>query len=139
MALIEFQNNTSPYLNADNLNNNFNYLDENNKNLKGKILWVNPNPTNNISTETTITLSSNDYDVLEIYYKLFASTTDMDIKKVVKGFSTRLTVIGVGYYSMRRFIYNNDITYTIGIDSENASDRSIPLYIVGYKNDLFNN
>lgn len=28
MALIEFQNNTAPYLNADNLNNNFNYLDE---------------------------------------------------------------------------------------------------------------
>lgn len=28
MALIEFQNNTAPYLNAENLNNNFNYLDE---------------------------------------------------------------------------------------------------------------
>ena len=28
MALIEFQNNTAPYLTADNLNNNFNYLDE---------------------------------------------------------------------------------------------------------------
>lgn len=27
MALIEFQNNTAPYLNAENLNNNFNYLD----------------------------------------------------------------------------------------------------------------
>lgn len=28
MALVEFQNNTAPYINADNLNNNFNYLDE---------------------------------------------------------------------------------------------------------------
>ena len=28
MALVEFQNNTAPYLNAENLNNNFNYLDE---------------------------------------------------------------------------------------------------------------
>ena len=25
MALIEFQNNSAPYLNAENLNNNFNY------------------------------------------------------------------------------------------------------------------
>ena len=28
MALIEFQNNSAPYLNAENLNNNFSYLDE---------------------------------------------------------------------------------------------------------------
>lgn len=27
MALIEFQNNIAPYLNAENLNNNFNYLE----------------------------------------------------------------------------------------------------------------
>ena len=34
MALVEFQNNTSPYLSAENLNGNFDYLDDKIDDLK---------------------------------------------------------------------------------------------------------
>ena len=72
MALIEFQNNTAPYLNADNLNNNFNYLDEKNDySLQEKIIgkWINGKPiyrkafvgTTNLSgNETTMNISNLD-------------------------------------------------------------------------------
>ena len=47
MALVEFQNNTSPYLSADNLNNNFNYLDEKNNYSTNEIVigkWIDNKP-----------------------------------------------------------------------------------------------
>lgn len=47
MALVEFQNNTAPYLNADNLNNNFNYLDGKNDYSTDEIVigkWIDSKP-----------------------------------------------------------------------------------------------
>ena len=47
MALIEFQNNTAPYMNADNLNNNFNYLDGKNDYSTNEIVvgkWIDGKP-----------------------------------------------------------------------------------------------
>lgn len=47
MALVEFQNNTAPYINANNLNNNFNYLDGKNDYSTDEIVigkWKNNKP-----------------------------------------------------------------------------------------------
>ena len=42
------------------------YVDNNTNSLKPTLLWTNPSPSNNFSS-SQITLSSGDYDFLEIY------------------------------------------------------------------------
>lgn len=58
MALVEFNNDSTPYLNAENLNANFNEL-------KGVLLYNNPSGSNN-----SITLNDNlsNYSYIEIFY-----------------------------------------------------------------------
>lgn len=76
MALVEFQNNTAPYLNAENLNNNFNYLEEKTQDIYsteevviGK--WINKKPvykktfTGNYQNDATLI---GNIDTLVKYY-----------------------------------------------------------------------
>ena len=105
--------------------------------VKGKILWTNPNSTTAISSSTNITLSNDDYDELEIFYRLTTSKNIILSTKVIKGWDSRLIAIkqeGTGLY--RELIYNNDTSYTLNIGSAD-SVQCIPLYIVGYKTGLF--
>lgn len=109
--------------------------------IKGKILWTNPNPNNSISNTLDITLSSDDYDFLEIITKQTTTDSREYITKIRKGFASRLYVLTLdGLTVVRNIRYNNDTSYTIGsIAGGTASDETwcIPLYIIGYKTGLF--
>lgn len=114
-------------------------------NITGQILWTNSNPTQAISQTTNITLSSSDYDILEIYYiQATSSTSLMYSSKILKGASTRMrisTTDGTNIY--RGMTYLSDTSYRIDLPySEttlsNINSLVIPYKIVGYKTGLFN-
>lgn len=135
---------------ADNMNEIKNVInnvtDEINKsisNLSGKILWANSNPNIDINENTDITLSSSDYDMLEIYYKLAIDNNKVQSFKIPKGYDFTLDSIGYQGVGLRRFVNrNSDTSYTIasysGGNIANSGNYIIPLYIVGYKTNLFN-
>ena len=111
-------------------------------NVKGKILWTNPNPNNAISSALDITLSSGDYDFLEIITKQTATDNRSYVAKIPKGSDGRIYVITLtGICAVRNIRYNSDTSYTFGTISGGGetSDATwcIPLYAVGYKNGLF--
>lgn len=158
MSLVEFQDlpNTTTPINAANLNSNFNELlnqiiNINTKiiNLKGKILWSNQNITNNFPQQDII-LSSSDYDVYEILYTSNNDTTLISTGKIKKGNGTVFNV-AIGNSSdgpfniFRSITYVNDTKLNIGVGLKAyASTRPLddnickPLYVIGYKIDLFN-
>jgi hypothetical protein len=112
--------------------------------VSGTILWTNPNPSSVIASSTNITLSSNDYDVLECYYKASNDGNDMESTKVVKGMNFNLSATGYqGAGLRRRITYNSDTSYTIGLyNGETLTDSGtgkyiIPIYLIGYKTGLF--
>lgn len=113
-------------------------------NLAGKILWTNSDPTQAISQTTNISLSSNDYDILEVIYAQSTINTDlMYSTKFLKGGSTRMRISSTDGSNMYRGItYLTDTSYRIDLPySDNTkiavSTMSIPLYIIGYKTGLF--
>lgn len=101
--------------------------------VKGKILWTNPNPTSEITTDTQMTLSSNDYDVLKIYSRLSLTNLYMITNEVLKGYGARI-YYGSNYRPINR---NNDTLYTISTATDGQGNVAVPLYVVGYKTGLF--
>lgn len=103
-----------------------------------QILWTNPDPTASISTDTTITLSSDDYDVLECFFITANDNFDVDSCRTLKGYNFNLS--STGYQGMglrRRISYNSDTSYTISpYNGEPTTDQNryvIPQMIIGYK------
>lgn len=109
---------------------------------KGKILWVNPNPTNTMGEGTNITLSSDDYDMLIWIFCYNNTATNVTIQSGIaclKGNSCLMSLVGysTGTTVRRRLDYVNDTTYSAknGMTSAGGSGASycIPLYAIGYK------
>lgn len=122
------------------VNNNANIL----KGIQGIVLWANPNPSSVIASSINITLSSDDYDVLECYYKASNDGSDMESTKIIKGMNFNLSATGYqGAGLRRRITYNSDTSYTIGLyNGETLTDSGtgkyiIPIYLIGYKTGLF--
>lgn len=114
-------------------------------NSKMQILWTNPNPTQEISEITNISLDSSDYDILEIYYiQATSSTSLMYSNKILKASSTRMrisTTDGANIY--RGMTYLSDTSYRIDLPYSdvsllNINSMVIPVYIIGYKTGIFN-
>lgn len=106
-----------------------NYIND----VSGKILWANPNPTAEISSDTQITLSSDDYDYIKIFSRLSLTNNYCFSMDVLKGYSTRL-YFGGNYRAIDR---NNNTSFTIKPSSDGQGNVMIPQYIVGYKTGLF--
>lgn len=125
-----------------------NYI--NNNQVNAEILWTNPNPTSSFSAQN-ITLSSDDYDVLEIFYLTHYQKNAVMSVKTPKGKGTILQSIfqhqDSGYAGSREMVYNNPTSVSfvdnVTVVFQQAFNRSanngwnIPLYIVGYKTGLF--
>lgn len=115
------------------------------------VLWRNPNRNAPFAAQT-ITLSSEDYDYLEIYYWDWVESDslgywDLQCQKVIKSFNTTLfTAImlnGKVYMGVRKMVrvtplkYNVEACYSlinesqIGVSTRNA--WCIPFIIYGYK------
>ena len=131
------------------VNNNANETSNNTtnvSNITGQILWTNPSPSDAISSATTITLSSSNYDMLEVFYLQATSSSGGTLysSRFLKGYSTRMrihTVDGVNIY--RTLTYSSDTSYIIQTTTTDGAVATsdilaIPLYIVGYKTGLFN-
>lgn len=126
-----------------------NYIN-NNFESKSKLLWTNPNPTSAFNAQT-VTLSSSDYDVLEIFYFDFTDTLNIYSTKTLKGSPCNLMAMfqyqNHGYAGSRLVTYVSDTSYNFQtpltiIESDafgrhTASQWCVPLYIVGYKTGLF--
>lgn len=121
--------------------------------ISRKLLWTNPNPNEQFSSQS-ITLSSDDYDVLEIYYYDWVdagSYKDLLCQKTIKGHSTKLQVQlshnSNSYAGNRRIRYINDTTLQVddcyriidnsAFNNAKANYWNVPLYVVGYKTGLF--
>ena len=118
--------------------------------IKGQILWTNPDPTQNISADYEINLSSADYDLIEVIYQYSTSGTQQNSSRAVKGKPINLQAYSIGSNMtilVRRMDYINDTKYKLTACSlhqvigntvtTNNTSGAIPLYIVGYKTGLF--
>ena len=114
-------------------------------NITGQILWTNSNPTQAISETINITLSSSNYDMIEIYYiQATSSTSLMYSNKILKRTSTKMRIStsdGANIY--RGMTYLSDTSYRIDlpygdVSLSSISSMVIPVYIIGYKTGLFN-
>lgn len=119
--------------------------------IKGQILWTNSNPTSGISANTTISLSSSDYDVLEIIWKRTSTQNVIYSYRTLKGsnvemFCNSTQGDNAPWVRSRVLSYVDDTTFTADVGYLqfcNSTSRSnektgcIPLYIVGYKTGLF--
>lgn len=115
------------------------------------LLWENPNPISSFSSQQ-VTLSSNDYDTIEIYYMDTKNTLNMCSVRAVKGNNiSMLTGIVVsnnsGYLGVRTCEFINGTTlefdYCKSIINNNSitirtdiEDWCVPIYIVGYKTNI---
>lgn len=120
-------------------------------NIKGKVIWTNPNPSENFS-EQTVKLSSSDYDTLTILYIDYRANQRMQSITIKKGESANLSTIFLTgsqlYISTRQMDYVDDTHYTfddchsatnISIGTLNASSpaQCIPIFIISHKTGLF--
>ena len=109
------------------------------------ILWENPNPLSPISSATTITLSTDEYDCYEVIYNTSytsSMTTYMSTGRIPKGLGTRLQM---SYWSGSNIVLRDrEIKYlsdtSLQISQSMAQDGDYvcrPMYIIGYKTGLF--
>lgn len=114
-----------------------------NTNLTHQVLWINPAPTDAFPAQT-ITLNSNDYDVLDIYYSDSASsTTTIFCVSAMKGYNAVLMRTGGTHHTetiiARIMEYVNDTTlkfqacYSSGSGNTLVNSINVPTKIVGRK------
>lgn len=109
------------------------------------ILWENPNPLSPISSATTITLSTDEYDCYEVIYNTSytsSMTTYMSTGRIPKGLGTRLQM---SYWNGSNIVlrdreikYLSDTSFQISQSMAQDGDYVCrPMYIIGYKTELF--
>ena len=115
-----------------------------------KLLWTNPNINQNFSAQD-ISLNSDDYDILEIFYYDWIGSKNYMSQRVIKGKDTYLFCLfdynNKSYIGSREIEYTNDTKlhsktgYSIVDEStfrrQQVDYWCIPIYIVGYKTGLF--
>lgn len=111
-------------------------------NIKGSILWTNSDPSQSITKATNITLSSSDYDVLEVFFnqRSFNNTANYSVKFLKDSPGTRCYIPSTDGNIYRTITKNSDTSLTIStIIGSQDRDASlvIPIYVVGYKVGLF--
>ena len=151
MALIEFENypSTDTAMTADNLNHNFNELDNKIKssnakinNLKAKTLWTNPDPPISAVAEfnaQTITFENNDCDIFELLVTVMAGSTNyVQSYRFRVGDNVYMTHSRFDgeIYVVTRTIESSSTSITFQDAAQNGivrNTRMIPLKLLGYK------
>lgn len=138
-------------INSNNLNNIENGIETNETSINGligTILWTNPSPNSDFDLQS-ITLNSNDYEILEVYFRSDVQGNRMGSVKVLKGYTLQCDMSSDGYATptrrwVRRLIYVSDTEYSAkdctrleyGENVVTTNDQCVPLYIIGYKTGL---
>ena len=112
-------------------------------------LWENTNPLSPFSSQP-ITLFSDDYNYLEIYYYDWTQSAKRDLKstKVLKGYNISLDAIfqttteTMMYIASRRITYTDETHLSVenvkglntqGLTVETVNEVCVPVKILGYK------
>lgn len=108
-------------------------INEVNDEYNGTVLYQTAYPTAGEQTQN-ITLSSNDYDLLEIWYAGFYNDNDTQVAYAVKGKGFRLTsFLGGGGVKVRTFTFTDD-THLVGTAGDTLSiDNNMVYKIIGHK------
>lgn len=119
------------------INSDISTLQTNVSNLAGKILWTNPNPDTTFNAQT-MTLSSSDYDIYEVFFHQTDGDPDYRSERSVKGHGITLNAVLQAGNARRIIHYTNETTLT----AENAgivgtNNNAIPIMVVGYKTGIF--
>lgn len=105
--------------------------------MAGIVLWENPNPTDSFAAQT-ITLSSDDYEVYEIFYTGRGNTNGLISARSIKGRGTELNSAFVD----GSLLFQRIVTYMSGtsLKFENAyygtsvaNGYIKPIKVIGYK------
>lgn len=125
---------------------NSNSIDTVNKNLKGTILWTNPNPEQAFESQK-VTLNSDDYDISKIFYRHFCGDKTCFSQEVIKGYNGALEKVDIDDATQtREFTYISDTELSFGegkfmhpsySEPKTQNTRCVPMFIVGYKTGLF--
>lgn len=123
-------------------------------NIKGQISWTNPNPTSGMGNDTTITLSNDDYDFIEVIFLTYPSRKTYSSNKVfnVDGageINALFNYSGILFGGSRYFTFVDkthlkfETCYGMNIKDNNdykaRNDWLIPYKIITYKTGLFDN
>lgn len=115
--------------------------------MQGIILWANENPTTAFGSKT-ISLSTSNYDILEVFYVTHVSNErNMKSIRLVKGFDGNLTAIprAGGEYTREfnrvsdtSYTFSTGYTYTSYMGGKTPTQNvCLPLYVIGYNTGLF--
>lgn len=110
--------------------------------FKGNLLWTNYDPSQAITEATNITLSSSDYDVLEIFFnqRSFNNPANYSIKFLKDSPGTRCYIPSTDGNIYRTITKNSNTSLTIStiIGSQNNDPTLvIPTHVVGYNTGIF--
>lgn len=126
------------------------YVDTISSSRRPFLLWKNPNRNAPFSVQN-ITLSTDDYDYLEIYYWDWSNNNegwkDLQYQRIPKGYNTTLMTMlisGGAYAGVRRIQYRSDTEYLVGtcygfiensaiIKPDPRNFWCVPVMIMGYK------
>lgn len=140
---------TTP-INASNLNKIENGIynnDERIANITGEILWSDTNFGDSFEAQT-ITLSSSDYDMLEVIYTAAYNIPNYDSVRFLKGQGALMTNLSISASSLTAFtrgiVYDSatSLRFGSGFTRSSAGNNQndgvcIPVYVIGYKTELF--
>lgn len=101
--------------------------------IKGKILWINTNPTNNFGAQT-IAIDFSNYDMYEVVF--YQSTTHNERELTSGRIRTQKGSI-LSYVPNNIFRAWNCTNSNISFESIRDNSNLIPAYIIGYKTGLF--
>jgi hypothetical protein len=122
----------------NNLVNAINETNVNISNISGTILWTNQNPSSSFASQT-ITLSSGDYDIYEIYFEHTQDDGHLIQTKSIKGYGCIAISVLSNNSPYRRTVDYTDATHLLIGNSTGTNNQSlIPRYVIGYKTGLFN-
>lgn len=96
-----------------------------------------------MSAGAKISLSSADYDMLEVIFVDNVASAEKGTLSVrmIKGYNWRLGNIVNNVMTYRLITRNSDTEFTVGngfAGTEIQERRCVPLYVMGYKTGLFN-
>lgn len=102
------------------------------------VLWENPDPTAAMDENTVITLSSDNYDILDVYVLNTVKATEMFISSVLKGNDIPCNYASdSGHNFGRVLIRSSDTSYNADKARSDSSgvtnDFCVPLKIIGKK------
>ena len=112
-------------------------LDALNAKMAGIVLWENPNPASNFPAQT-VNLSSDDYDVYEIFYTVRSNGNSLLSARSIKGHGTELNTGYVDNSTLQQravtYISDTSLRFENAYSGTTAINGYIrPIKIIGYK------